>query len=154
MALRQGRSSSSMSRCRAPDLRAPGCYRLDAVIRRKGEHPDAQVDVTFAVTSAGMQDDGSLRLDFDMQSRRNAMGRPSWLREPGSDRRRSRNITNATRNAVWTRDHGACVECGATGPDAELHFDHVIPWSKGGSNEAHNLQLLCDRCNRRKGATI
>jgi 5-methylcytosine-specific restriction endonuclease McrA len=35
-----------------------------------------------------------------------------------------------------------------------LEFDHIIPVSKGGSNTARNLELRCETCNRKKGATI
>lgn len=52
---------------------------------------------------------------------------------------------------VWQRDGGSCVKCGS---QENLEFDHVIPLSKGGSNTARNLQLLCERCNRSKGAAI
>jgi 5-methylcytosine-specific restriction endonuclease McrA len=31
------------------------------------------------------------------------------------------------------------------------HIDHVIPLARGGTNDPRNLQLLCARCNRRKG---
>ncbi len=49
---------------------------------------------------------------------------------------------------VWKRDGGKCVECGAT---TELHFDHVIPYSKGGTSiTADNVQLLCARHNLEK----
>jgi hypothetical protein len=52
---------------------------------------------------------------------------------------------------VWQRDNGRCVECGSK---ERLEYDHIIPVSKGGSNTARNLQLLCERCNRSKGASI
>ena len=46
---------------------------------------------------------------------------------------------------VWKRDKGKCVLCGSTD---NLHFDHVIPYSKGGSSlVAENIQLLCARHN-------
>ncbi len=49
---------------------------------------------------------------------------------------------------VWKRDGGKCVQCGATG---DLHFDHIIPWSKGGSsNTTDNIQLLCGKHNLEK----
>jgi len=49
---------------------------------------------------------------------------------------------------VWKRDGGKCAKCGAT---KDLHFDHIIPWSKGGSsNIADNIQLLCGKHNLAK----
>jgi HNH endonuclease len=50
---------------------------------------------------------------------------------------------------VAARDGGKCRRCGSTD---DLQYDHVIPWSKGGANTVKNVQLLCGRCNRRKGA--
>ena len=53
---------------------------------------------------------------------------------------------------VWNRDRGMCVICGAK---TELHFDHVLPYSKGGTSLiAHNVQLLCARHNLSKGAKL
>jgi hypothetical protein len=48
---------------------------------------------------------------------------------------------------VWSRDGGACVKCGAS---KDLHFDHIIPFSRGGSAGAENIQLLCRTCNLAK----
>lgn len=49
---------------------------------------------------------------------------------------------------VWTRDGGKCVKCGVTD---DLHFDHIIPWAKGGSsNTPDNIQILCGRHNLEK----
>jgi hypothetical protein len=52
---------------------------------------------------------------------------------------------------VWNRDGGRCVACGGK---ERLEFDHVIPLARGGANTARNLQLLCEGCNRSKGAFI
>lgn len=57
-------------------------------------------------------------------------------------------IPTSVKLAVWQRDGGKCSLCGATD---DLHFDHIIPWSKGGaSSTADNIQLLCGRHNLQK----
>ena len=52
---------------------------------------------------------------------------------------------------VWKRDNGRCVKCGSR---TKLEYDHIIPVSQGGSNTARNIQLLCETCNRSKGAHV
>lgn len=70
----------------------------------------------------------------------------------GAKAERSREpIPEGVRIFVWRRDGGKCVRCGS---DQRLEFDHIIPVKEGGSNTERNLQLLCETCNRRKGATI
>ena len=71
--------------------------------------------------------------------------------ERGGSPTQRKTIPRAVRNEVWERDKGRCSECGSK--DA-LHYDHIIPLSKGGSNTARNLQLLCEKCNLRKGDRI
>lgn len=76
----------------------------------------------------------------DLMEQGAATGRAS--REP---------ITDNVKTFVWQRDKGRCVKCGS---QDKLEFDHIIPHSRGGSSTARNLQLLCEACNRSKGASI
>lgn len=65
-----------------------------------------------------------------------------------SSKARRRIIPTAVKVAVWKRDGGRCIECGATD---ELHFDHDLPYSKGGTSLTEaNVQLLCARHNLQK----
>ena len=60
----------------------------------------------------------------------------------------NRLIPASVKLAVWKRDKGKCVKCGSKD---NLHFDHIIPYSKGGSSlVADNIQLLCARHNLEK----
>jgi HNH endonuclease len=63
--------------------------------------------------------------------------------------RNSRTVPQDVKIAVSVRDQGRCVQCGSS---EDVHYDHKIPWSRGGSNTVNNVQLLCGRCNRIKGA--
>ena len=54
------------------------------------------------------------------------------------------------RHQVFVRDGYRCVECGATNKETTLEIDHIIPVSKGGTNDIDNLQTLCKTCNRKK----
>jgi hypothetical protein len=72
----------------------------------------------------------------------------TWLRQayrkvPAA----SRYISDPVKQEVFERDGGQCVKCGST---RDLQYDHVIPYSRGGSNTAANMQLLCGDCNRAK----
>lgn len=60
-------------------------------------------------------------------------------------------IPQDIQDKVWIRDAGKCVSCGN---NENLEFDHIIPFSKGGSNSYRNIQLLCEKCNRQKSNKI
>lgn len=49
--------------------------------------------------------------------------------------------------------NGRCASCGVSLQNG-FHADHIVPFSKGGETDRHNLQLLCAACNLMKGARI
>ena len=60
-------------------------------------------------------------------------------------------IPKSVREYVMKRDRHQCKTCGTT---KDLAIDHIIPLNKGGSNDISNFQVLCRRCNSRKGTRI
>jgi 5-methylcytosine-specific restriction endonuclease McrA len=61
-------------------------------------------------------------------------------------------MTRALREQIMERDDYTCQICGKYMPDqVGLQIDHIIPVSKGGKTVPSNLQVLCSRCNGRKG---
>jgi hypothetical protein len=68
--------------------------------------------------------------------------------EPSNHRER---IPERVRIEVWRRDGGKCARCGSR---EKLEYDHIVPVSKGGSNTARNIELLCESCNRKKSNYI
>jgi len=64
------------------------------------------------------------------------------------DVERRRVIPTHVKLEVWKRDGGKCAICGSSD---ELHFDHILPFSKGGTSlTAENVQILCARHNLQK----
>jgi hypothetical protein len=76
------------------------------------------------------------------------------LTETKDLRRRGRYISFAVKMRVVRRDNHTCQECGIHLRDDEVEFDHIIPVSKGGSSEEHNIRLTCYDCNRDKSARV
>lgn len=61
-------------------------------------------------------------------------------------------IPTVVKVEVWARDKGMCAVCGSK---ENLHFDHIIPFSLGGSStNAQNIQLLCQAHNLAKSDRI
>jgi hypothetical protein len=64
----------------------------------------------------------------------------------------ARVIPTAVKIEVWNRDAGKCTQCGASD---DLHFDHILPYAKGGTSlKSDNIQLLCARHNLEKSDRI
>jgi 5-methylcytosine-specific restriction endonuclease McrA len=64
----------------------------------------------------------------------------------------TRLIPSHVKKDVWKRDQGKCVLCGES---KNLHFDHDLPFSRGGTSLlVDNVKLLCAKCNLRKSDKI
>ena len=61
---------------------------------------------------------------------------------------RKRGLENAKSNYGWYK----CVKCGKSFRQGDMDIDHILPKSKGGTNERENLQCICKHCNRSKQA--
>ncbi|ABK61267.1 HNH endonuclease [Clostridium novyi] len=66
-------------------------------------------------------------------------------------------MTSKLREKIKKRDNYTCQKCGLSTRDEKnllLEIDHIIPISKGGMSTEKNLQTLCWKCNRKKGAKL
>lgn len=61
-----------------------------------------------------------------------------------------RDFTDADKRAKYEEQQHKCKHCGKTFEIEEMEGDHIVPWSKGGTSERSNLQMLCKECNQKK----
>lgn len=76
-------------------------------------------------------------------------------------------VPTSMRRRVFREDGFVCALCKVSGferrfpkggygyytdtPGLYLSIDHIIPKSRGGTNERGNLRVLCTSCNTKKG---
>lgn len=104
----------------------------------------------FLLTDASVEPDGQrkvFRFRLELSEDRDRV-----QAENSDELQHNRLIPSAVKLEVWTRDKGCCVLCGS---EKNLHFDHDLPFSKGGTSlTAANIKLLCAKHNLSKGAKI
>jgi hypothetical protein len=136
-----------------------GYFHKAAQEFKRGAKPAALVRVYQKIWSGVWNDNGVFRLVDAWQEPSNSRkvfkfklelsedDTPAGTAETG-EMEHNRVIPLHVKLEVWKRDKGRCVTCGRTD---NLHFDHIIPFSKGGSSiVADNIQILCARHNLQK----
>ena len=140
-----------------------GLFENAALLAKKGESTAELVAVYekihagiwafngfFLLTDSWTDSDGR-RLVFKFRLEL-ADSESSSLPQNESELVHNRVIPSVVKLEVWQRDKGQCVLCGSKN---NLHFDHDLPYSKGGTSlTATNIRLLCARHNLSKGSKI
>ncbi len=100
----------------------------------------------FELVDGRLQNENGRRtFKFKLQVVDDATGSPQ---EECREIEHNRLIPTDVKLEVWKRDKGKCVLCGS---QENLHFDHVVPFSKGGTSLlAANIQVLCAKHNLQK----
>lgn len=136
-----------------------GKFYEAAMAYKRGESPAEPVQVYEKIAQGIWSDRGRYEL-VDAKIKKSGKRRilRFFLKPVGGPRayepilRHSRVIPTHVKVEVWRRDKGRCVICGS---DKNLHFDHDIPFSKGGSSVAvENVRLLCAKHNLEKSDKI
>ena len=74
------------------------------------------------------------------------------LKTKNIDLEQTRQIPGKVKLEVYKRDNGQCVKCGSKD---NLHFDHLLPYSKGVTSlRTSNIQILCARHNLEKSDSL
>lgn len=99
-----------------------------------------------------------LSIAEDRTSSENCLALPGTS-NPKTEKKKSNRagIPPKLRHEIFQRDEFICQHCGASprkDPSVAIEVDHIVPVSKGGTNEKSNLQTLCNICNAGKGNSM
>ena len=124
--------------------------------RHLGKHPDdiaalrklAQA-VALYQESERVRNERLMAIDARIEEagirRQMSVAPSSHLASPGAPESPYPDNWKQLSEAAKHRDGHKCTDCGASG--VELHVHHVIPLSKGGTNDLDNLATLCRQCH-------
>ncbi|MEL4320310.1 HNH endonuclease [Leifsonia sp. YIM 134122] len=148
---------SSLGRSLHPHVSAERFEKIEARLFKRRQMsfptPTANIRSTVRYTSPQGRNSysGTLNWDFDELRRGLAAARMERDRQSTAQylRQRERSLmTPKVRSDILRRDGYRCQMCGATSREgAQLHIDHILPVSHGGTTTPNNLQALCQPCN-------
>lgn len=67
---------------------------------------------------------------------------------------RGTQIEPISRRLVWEQDEGICHICLESVEFEDMHLDHVVPLSKGGTHTYDNVASSHEMCNLKKAAKV
>lgn len=101
------------------------------------------------------------REEVIVRSKKWAEDNPEKVRQAKAINRRKRRAARHASSGSFTAEEfielcerygNKCLACGDT--EAVLEADHVVPLTRGGSDDISNIQPLCGSCNRKKFVNI
>jgi 5-methylcytosine-specific restriction endonuclease McrA len=140
-------------------------HRVEARRKYQEEHKGQIDEYKIAWTKANSARIAAFKRAYYEQNRQEVIARSAeWAENnlekvrqfKGNNRRKRRAAKNASRGSFTAKEFeelcerygNKCLSCGVTG--VVLEADHVVPLTKGGSNDISNIQPLCGICNRSK----
>ena len=113
---------------------------------------------TFQYISSGGNSSAKYDFKFDIQNLEKLVGYLAGLVKFRKSIQGQRALmTTRLREEIKSRDNFSRQKCGISAKNTSnllLEIDHIMPISKGGITSMGNLQTLCWKCNRSKGAKI
>lgn len=83
-------------------------------------------------------------------------GYRAWQKNENNRRKRANGGSHTWKEWIELKQifNNTCPGCGLPEPTVKLTQDHIIPLSKGGTNDIKNIQPLCLTCNLKKGTKL
>lgn len=166
---REYRRTHREHRARYEKTRANLSHRIEARRKYQEEHKEQIAEYKKAWTKANAARTAASKREYYERNREEVIARSEeWAENNLEKVRRFKANNKRMRRAAKHASPGnftakefedlcgeygnRCLCCGITG--VELEADHVVPLTRGGSDDIENIQPLCGTCNRSKFVKI